>query len=446
MIRFRVSGAARYEKRHIVESMSESRKSPLLLAFAVLCIFALAACGKDKVAEKYPNGKPKIIRTYGFFGGATPDNLQREQRFFFNENKESDGRWNGGKLHGAYEDYWHNGQKKSHGEYREGLKQGIWEFWYNQFTLSSRGAFMDDRKEGPWSSQWENGTLKSQGDFKGGKETGTWKEWTAKGEAVSVNSCFEANDTGRFVSYHANNTVKEEYTCRKGVPEGTYIKKDPDGVTVEQGAFDGQGRKQGLWEAWFSEGKAASRKGYAAGLDHDSAWAWDEAGRLKERAWFDSGTGERLGYDTLGNIIERTRFKKGQPDGESWFFWPVVRAAKGMADKPGPKRQLVVYALGKPTTMQKWHSNGKPMAVGQFADGHRDGEWKDWWEDGTLKEISRFQAGALHGERLFYDPKGKLMRTSRYEHGYPAEGRIPKGLGGRGKSAAKDSLAGKPAP
>ncbi len=75
------------------------------------------------------------------------------------------------------------------------------------------------------------------------------------------------------------------------------------------------------------------------------------------------------------------------------------------------------------------------MADGVFKDGHRAGEWKDWWENGALKEISRFKDGALHGERLFYDPTGKLMRSTRYEHGYPASGKIPKGLASSGNGA-----------
>jgi YD repeat-containing protein len=406
---------------------------------AALGILFLAGCGKEKIAQKYPNGKPKVIRTYGLFGGATPDNLLREQTFYFNGHKEADAHWRHGKLDGPYDDFWHNGQKKSHGLYRAGKKEGEWEFYHNQFTLSSKGRFRDDLKEGQWSSFWENTALKSQGGFSAGKETGTWKEWTAKGEAASVNSCFEANDTGRYVSYHANNTVKEDYQCRRGVPSGPYVKKDPDGVVVEKGGFDAQGRKQGTWEAFFSEGKPASRRTYAAGLEHDSAYAWDEAGRLRERAHFDSGSGERLAYDSLGHLVERTHYLKGQPDGESWAYWPSGpsgpsrpggpgAAAGRAADKPGPKRQLVTYASGKPVAMQKWHANGKLMAVGQFEDGHRAGEWKDWWEDGTLKEVSHFQAGALHGDRLFYDRKGKLMRTARYEHGYPAEGRIPKAV------------------
>jgi antitoxin component YwqK of YwqJK toxin-antitoxin module len=410
---------------------------------AVAGLLLLAGCGRDKVAGTYPNGKPKLIRTYGIFGGAAPGNLRREQSFYFNEHKESDSHWKDGKLDGPYEDYWHNGQKKSQGRYRAGKKEGEWDFYYNQFTLSSKGNYKDDQKDGPWDSFWENGALKSQGAFSAGQEVGAWKEWTAKGEVAAVNSCFASNDTGRYVSYHANNTVKEEYACKRGVPDGEYLKKDPDGAVVERGHFDAQGRKDGVWETFWAEGRTASRRSYAAGLEQDSGWAWDEAGRLKERSRFDSGSGERVLYDSLGHLVQKTRYLKGQPDGEDWSYWPEGAAPEGrgaapaargagakggVADKPGPKRQLIVYAAGKPVTMRKWHLNGKPMAEGQFEDGHRAGEWRDWWDDGTLKEISHFQGGALHGDRLFYDQKGKLIRTSRYEHGYPAEGRVPKAV------------------
>jgi uncharacterized protein len=377
------------------------------------------------VAEKYPNGKPKVIRTYNPLSIVTPENLRRQQTFYFNGNKESDGYYRDGLLHGTYEDYWHNGQKKSHGRYEKGKKEGEWEFYYNQFTLSSKGLFKHDKQEGPWNSYWENGSLKSQGAFAAGKEIGTWKEWNAKGEPLTENSCFESNPEGRFTSYHANKTVKEDYLCRSGVPAGDYLKKDPDGTTIERGRFDAMGRKDSTWEAFHTNGKPASLKHYRGGVENDSSFAWDDKGRMVERAHFDSGTGERLAYDSLGHLVERRNFVDGKADGASWTYYPN-----------GAKRALIDYQDGRPLDMRKWHPNGKPMAEGVFADGHRSGEWKDWWENGNLKEISHFLDGALHGERMFYDEKGKLMRTMRYEHGFPAEGKIPKGLGGAVKPKA----------
>ncbi len=385
-----------------------------------ICAGCFSGCGKERIEAKYPNGKPKVIRTYGIWGGANPGNLTREQKFYFNGHTESEAQYRHGELHGRYQDFWYNGQKKSQGEYRDGKKEGDWEVYFNQFTLASKGRYANGQQAGPWNNFWENGALKSQGEYAAGKETGTWKEWTPKGEPVSENSCFEANAEGRYLSYHANKTVKEDYRCERGVPMGAYAKKDPDGTVVERGAFDAQGRKDGTWETFYSGGAKASVRGFAGGMDQDSAYAWDEAGRLRERAHFDSGTGERLAYDSLGRLIESRHFLAGQPDGESWAYWPQ-----------GGKRSLLIYANGKPVSMFKWHPNGKPMANGVFENGHRAGEWKDWWENGALKEVSHFLDGALHGERSFYDEQGKLQRTQTYEHGFPSTGRIPKGLAGR---------------
>jgi antitoxin component YwqK of YwqJK toxin-antitoxin module len=392
-----------------------------VLAFVPVLSLLLAGCGKERIVSKYPNGKPKLIRTYNPLSIVTPENVRRQQTFFYNGNPESDSYYRDGILHGPYADFWTNGQKKTVGKYRAGKKEGDWESYYNQFTLSSKGAYKNDVKEGTWYGFWENGALKSQSLFAAGKETGTTKEWSAKGEPTAENSCFEANPRGNYVSYYANKTPKEQYECRSGIPYGNYRKQDPDGAVMERGVFDIQGRKDSVWETFHPNGKPASIKRYLGGLEQDSSYAWDEAGRLTEKARFDSGSGERLAYDTLGHLIERRRFLKGQPDGECWIYWPQ-----------GGKRSLVNYRDGKPVDMHKWHPNGKPMADGIFANGHRSGEWKDWYETGVLKEISHFQDGALHGERQFFDPKGKLIRSLRYEHGFPADGKIPKGLASPG--------------
>jgi YD repeat-containing protein len=431
------------------------RFTPFLIRFSRFCSALLAVfligCGRDRIEAEYPNGKPKVIRSYGLsslWSGASPGNLIREQKFYYNDHKESEAHFRHGILHGRYEDFWHNGQKKSQGEYRDGKKEGDWEAYFNQYTLASKGSYQNGQQEGPWNNFWESGALKSQGEYRAGKETGTWKEWAAKGDLISENSCFEANADGRYLSFHANKTVNEDYQCKRGIPSGAYLKKDPDGTVMERGGFDAQGRKDGTWETFHPGGAKASSRRFADGLDQDSAYAWDEAGRLRERAQFDSGTGERLSYDSLGRLIERRHFLKGQPDGESWAYWPAsgqgTGPGNGPSRPPGPKRSLILYHNGKPVSMLKWYANGKPMADGVFENGHRAGEWKDWWENGKLKEVSHFQDGTLHGDRFFYDEQGKLQRTQTYEHGFPSKGKIPKGLGGMGnaKGTVTDAIPG----
>lgn len=374
-------------------------------------------CGREKVAEKYPNGKPKVIRSYGWLGGENQGNLKREQIFYFNGNKEADTRFRGGLRHGQYHDYWHNGQKKTEGRFVQGKKEGEWDFFYNEFTVAAKGLFKGDKKEGIWHQYWENGEPKAEGAFHDGKEIGTFKEWSAKGEPTIENSCFESNDHGRYRSFHANKLVKEDYACHFGVPMGPYERKDPDGLLVEKGVFDDRGRKEGAWETVHPDGKRASLKHYHEGMETDSSYAWYANGKPKEKGFFTDGTGERLSYDSLGHLTERQHLTAGRPEGESWAYYPT-----------GVKRSLVIYKDGLPAELHKWHPNGKAMADGMFLAGKRTGVWKQYFDNGTVAQVSTYVEGVLNGEELFYDEKGKLTRTQRYEHGYPAEGKIPAAL------------------
>ncbi len=385
--------------------------------FLLACIVLpslLMGCGREKVVETFPNNKPKVIRTYGLWGGTSPENLKREQVFSVNGHKEKDTYFSKGLRHGAYFDYWHNGQKKSEGRFTNGQKVGTWTFFYNQFTISAKGDFKANQKEGVWRQFWENGDAKAIGSFKAGKEVDTLKEWDAKGQQLVENSCFESNELGYYRTFHANQTVKEDYACQKGVPVGAYARKDPDGMIIEKGAFDPDGKKTGIWETFGADGKRASLKHYQAGMENDSSYSWDAAGRLLERGFFVSGTGERLRYDSLNHLVERQHFAESHPEGEAWVYYPS-----------GSKRSLMLYKQGQPASLQKWHPNGNLKLTGLYLGGQRTGDWLEYGANGKLLESSQYQAGVLHGDQLFYDSQGKLMRKMRYEHGYPAEGKIP---------------------
>ena len=391
-------------------------KFPIFLLLALVSFF-LSGCGKEKVTEKYPNGKSKVVRNYGWIGGESKENLKRERVYYFNGNLESDTRFKSGQRHGDYHDFWHNGQKKSDGQFVKGKKEGTWLFFFNQFTPSAKGVFKADLKEGTWRQFWETGASRAEGDFHQGKEIGLQKEWDVKGDILIENSCFESNPSGLYHSYYPSKTPKEEYGCTKGLPDGLYTRKDMDGMIVEKGHFDSAGRKDSVWETFHPDGKRASLKHLRQGFEFDSSFVWDLAGRLRERAYFDSGTGEHLRYDSLGHLVERQHFFKSHPEGESWTYYTN-----------GNKHALVLYKEGLPTELHKWYANGKLRTEGQFTQGKYSGEWKEYGENGTLLQSSQYQDGTLHGLQLFYDTNGKLTRTLRYEHGYPAEGKIPAAL------------------
>jgi antitoxin component YwqK of YwqJK toxin-antitoxin module len=391
-----------------------------------LALAALAGC-RAVVESAYPDGKPKVERTYNLFGPKDSANLKRERTWYFNGKPEKDARYRRGILHGPYRDFWHNGQLRNQGEYVDGRRQGPWKVHFNQFTVASQGSYLDGLKEGEWIDSWENGDLKARGEFRRGREVGTWRRWASRGDLVEETSCFEANDTGRYASYHADRTPKEEYRCRRGKPVGGYVRLSLEGEVEQRGRYDSAGRKDGLWETFHPGGKPASRHAYRAGVQVDSLWAWDRAGRVRERGFLVDGAGEKVAYDSLGKVISRMRISGGKPDGESWSYYP-----------DGKRMSLVVYGKGQPVLNRKWHPNGRLAQEGAFEEGKRDGEWKRFGEAGQPLETTWYRKGIYHGERKLYDSTGRLIQVLRYEHGYPAEGRFPAGLKGSGRGAGGD--------
>ncbi len=54
---------------------------------------------------------------------------------------------------------------------------------------------------------------------------------------------------------------------------------------------------------------------------------------------------------------------------------------------------------------------------GQFKNGLKNGEWKEWQGNGTLGAISQWKKGRQHGKLKVYDSNGKLSNTQRYRNG-----------------------------
>lgn len=385
----------------------------------LLLAFLLGGC-RTVIEATYPGGEPKVVRTYGLaglWGRRDSTTLRRERTFHFNGKPERDAHFLRGKLHGTYQDFWHNGQRRSRGEYVDGLRQGIWEYYFNEYSLAQKGAYQDDLKEGPWVELWENGDLRAEGEYRNGRETGTWKRYAAGGDLVEETSCFEANAEGRRRTYHAERTPKEDYACERGMPAGPYEKRNVEGGVEERGTFGPGGKKEGLWETFHPDGTPASRRTYRGGVEVDSLLVLDAAGRVRERGFLPDGKGEILVHDSLGRLVESRGMVDGRPEGEVLTFYP-----------DGKKRSLIVHVDGRPTSMRKWHPDGRVAAEGAFRGGKRHGEWRQWGPDGRLLDLSRYVDGFLHGDREMYDSSGALMRVQRYERGYPAEGRFPGGV------------------
>ena len=54
---------------------------------------------------------------------------------------------------------------------------------------------------------------------------------------------------------------------------------------------------------------------------------------------------------------------------------------------------------------------------GNYEHGARVGEWRFYWQDGSLKTVGYYDKGNPDGEWTYYDTKGNPVATGTYKDG-----------------------------
>ncbi|MBZ0243678.1 MAG: hypothetical protein K8F24_10720 [Bacteroidales bacterium] len=66
---------------------------------------------------------------------------------------------------------------------------------------------------------------------------------------------------------------------------------------------------------------------------------------------------------------------------------------------------------------KQYYPGGQLKMEGSFENTLREGEWKSWYEDGTLWSSGSFKAGKRHGIGIVYHPNGTKSIEGTYEEG-----------------------------
>ena len=106
--------------------------------------------------QRIADGKPTVKETFH-------PNGQLKSRTNYQSKNE------GGKRHGAAEEYHANGQLKYKGNWKDGKQEGIREYYYENGQLESRTNMKDNWPNGISESYYENGQLEYRTNWKNGK-------------------------------------------------------------------------------------------------------------------------------------------------------------------------------------------------------------------------------------------------------------------------------------
>jgi antitoxin component YwqK of YwqJK toxin-antitoxin module len=300
--------------------------------------------------ETYINGEPNGIWTYWDYNGR----------------KEREVTYRGyGVMNGPYIKYYENGNKMEEGDYQSGsfedkgnisFKAGKWTYWddngkkWREETYSSETVYTskgEGVETGIWTYWGENEQKKWEGNYKNGKEDGLWTYWDKDGSMYK----------GKVIG-------KKEWVnrTRKSVDEdGSFLFFEYGGYRTDYerkptlDSFENwkNGRKDGKWAEWFSNGQKDKEGTYKDG-EEDGLWTY----------WYESGQKKKEGSYTDG--IENSK----------WTFWyENSNKSKEGSYKDGKRDRLWTW----------WHENGQKSTEGTYKNGKLISR-KDWKEDGSVKE------------------------------------------------------------
>jgi len=209
--------------------------------------------------------------------------------------------------------------------------------------------------------------------------------------------------------------------------DGYQVFKYPNGAFSSEGLIK-NGKPEGFWKSYYVTGVKKS-EGRRTSYLLDSIWVF---------------------YDQSGDTTEKINYLYGKKNG--WYYKYKTDAARGnyiwskelySADKKagtayiyfpdGKIQQTFTYNDGKKEGLSKeFDSYGNIITLLEYSNdflvsrekinrtdknGLKQGEWKEFYSNGSIKSEKSYKDDLMHGYYKEYDTRGKLVLTMLYENG-----------------------------
>jgi antitoxin component YwqK of YwqJK toxin-antitoxin module len=208
----------------------------------------------------------------------------------------------------------------------------------------------------------------------------------------------------------------------------------PNGQVSSEG-FVKDGKPDGMWKTYYVTGVLKS-EGKRNNFLLDSTWNfYNQAGELVEVINYQlgkrSGYTYKFAYDNPDNpgkatLIAKELYVNDKKEGTSYYYFNT-----------GELKEEVSYAGGKREGYSReFNKDSVIISLKQYKDnfliarerinridtaGYRQGTFKEFFNDGSVKREENYLDDQLHGYYREYDESGKLLQTLRYERGAVVE-------------------------
>jgi antitoxin component YwqK of YwqJK toxin-antitoxin module len=371
------------------------------------------------------------------------------------------------------------------------VTDGYTVFKYPSGKISSEGTMKAGKPDGYWKTYFENGVLKSEGNRKNFMLDSVWKFYDDSARLmISINYKNDKKNglkttfrTGEITTETYVNDVKQGPTTYyypdgkvrliinfiDGLENGVARELAPDGNVITYLEYkkgflisrerinrtDANGRKQGRWKYFYDNEKIRLEGTFKDDKRNGYFKEYDQEGNLLTVKKFINDTEQIEVQETASLKLKTDYYPDGKvktvgsyngdtPEGVrreynqegkitgGYVFTKGVLTGEGITDEEGNKegdwkqyytdgtlRSVGSYSKGK--TIGNWkyyYENGKLESEGKYTkSGLPDGLWRWYFEDGSIRRSQSFIAGMEDGEYEEHDETGRLIVKGQYAEG-----------------------------
>ena len=274
------------------------------------------------------------------------------------------------KYYGVFTNYSEEGVKLSTLEYIDGKVNAI--FYHNNGNKQAEGQYTNKLKENEWVFYDFNGILLSKEQYENGLLNGSSITFFKDGKVAQIDSLIHGKLNGIQIKYYEDGSIRVKAGYLNGEFEGTYREFYPDGKFKTAGEHV-NGSQSGKWLFYNEDGTTNIRERYINGKADSTEYVNGEF---------------QFFYKKSPDILKEVcRFKNGLKEGPYIEF----------------------YELGE------WKY--KTVTYENTATPQRPTEQVRYFDGEVIKSKGSYHLGKLHGEINYFDEKGVLVETVKYNNG-----------------------------
>ncbi|MBK9291945.1 MAG: toxin-antitoxin system YwqK family antitoxin [Bacteroidetes bacterium] len=336
-----------------------------------------------------------------------------------------------------------SGAVSSEGWLVNGKPEGYWKNYYENGNLRSEGNRKNFQLDGLWKFYDEQGTLTLEINYQDGKRQGDRVVWLAD---VVIRENFE-NDVRQGLTRHFDRSGRLLKTIPyvNGLEDGTAFSYDTTGTIIEITQYrrgfitarerinrrDPEGRPNGLWKWFYDDGTLKAEGTFRNGLRNGFFKTYDRQGNLltiekytddvlEESAQEVARLEYRRDFWPDGKIKTEATYRQGVPEGirrefdregnitTSYIFKQGILQAEGILDASGLRQGF----------WKEFYPNGTIKSQGNYTNNLRTGPWEFYYPDGAIEQKGSYNnEGQPDGRWVWFYNNGELWREENYRQG-----------------------------